>query len=91
METDQLQKLLAEHIEDENHKVMELRKELNGNLAKIHAALLRMEPVLVKYENEQIFNEGVKKVGGRVIWWSQVLGGGGVLVYAVRAFIRNGF
>ena len=87
----EVKNILTSHIDDENHQVLELRKDLNGNLIKIHAALLRMEPVISKYENEQIFNEGVKKVGSKVIWWSQVLGGSGVLVYAVRAFIRNGF
>lgn len=86
----EVKNILTSHIEQENQDVLSLRKDLNGNLAKIHAALLRMEPVISKYENEQVFNEGVKKVGSKVIWWSQVLGGGGIFLYAVRAFIRNG-
>lgn len=87
----EVKNLLTEHIDAENHQVLELRKDLNGNLIKIHAALLRMEPVIVKYENEQVLNEGVKKVGDKMIWWSQVLVRGGILVYVVRAFIRDGF
>lgn len=86
----EVKNILTSHIEQENQDVLSLRKDLNGNLAKIHAALLRMEPVIKKYEDEQVFNAGVKKVGGKVIWWSQVLVGGGVFTYAVRAFIRNG-
>lgn len=86
-----LESTLTSHMEQENQDVLSLRRDLNGNLAKIHASLLRIEPVVQKYENEQIFNKGVKRVGSKVIWWSQVLGGGGIFVYAIRAFIRNGF
>ena len=86
-EIQNIKSMLISHVEEGNMQ----RKDMNGNLAKIHSSLLRMEPVIKKYEDEQVFNEGIKKAGSRVIWWGQILGSGGVLVYAVRAFIRNGF
>jgi hypothetical protein len=83
-----LEQTLAEHMEQENQDVISLRKDLNGNLAKIHAALLRMEPVIKKFEDDTIFNENIQKLGDKVVWWGKTIGGSAIIYGAIRYFMK---
>ena len=90
-EIKEVRDILVAHIADENNQVTDLKKDLNGNLAKIHTALLRMEPVIKKFEDDLIVNERAKTIIGTVIRYGGFVTSSAVLLYAVRSFIRNGF
>jgi hypothetical protein len=85
-EISELKHILSSHIDDENHQVLELRRDLNGNLIKIHAALLRIEPVVKKYEDGQIINENIKNVGDHIIWWGRIVIGSGAIYAVIKYF-----
>jgi len=72
-----LRKMMENHIlthEIRDNEIMEFHK--------------RVEPVIVAYEQEKIFNDGVKKIGNRTIFWAKILGAIGIIVLAIQEFFR---
>ncbi len=51
-------------------------------VTKEHMA--RVEPVIKKFENDKIINEGAAILGKRAIFWAQIIGAIGVVAIAIR-------
>lgn len=91
---------LQKHIEDENFEkaetnegINEIKKHLQRQdemfaefIKETKEHMLRVEPVIQRFEDEKAFNVGVKEIGKRAIFWSKVIGAIGVIILAVKYF-----
>ena len=66
-------------------QILEKQNESTGAFHdKMDAHILRVEPVIKAFEDDKVWNEGLKKKGGMIIWWAAVATAVGTIYFLIR-------
>lgn len=71
-----------------NGKINHLTEIVSEHILKEDAFKDRMEPMVVKYEEEQITYKNLGEKGERVVFWGKVLGGITAVLFVVREILK---